>query len=100
MWRVRAWSRASRDFCCAVAAPETVGSAVPRRRRGYRSVMPGLYQTKGRIRGTPGSGCRGSLREIIVAVDGAAADDGGHHQALHRPLIERGGLCLAPQIVA
>src|SRR5918993_4674143 len=42
----------------------------------------------------------GRRHKAVVAIDGAAADDGRHDAALHRTLVERRVLGLAPQFVA
>src|SRR3979490_2007515 len=114
MWRVRASSRSSRDWPrdCAWPAPVKATVAVPRS-KNCRSIIcrPGPWERRDNTRRSghlgaafapPRAASSGlwSGRGTVVAIDGAAAHDGGHDAALHRALVERRVLGLAAELVA
>src|SRR4030095_3443823 len=105
MWRVRASSRSSRDWprCWAELALANAMPATPRRsdcrsivqrpdwwkdttiadeKAVWRQLLDGDYAALG---------CSRSCHETFVAIDGAAADDGGHDSALRPPLVAQRG---------
>src|SRR5689334_14199559 len=114
MCRVRASSRSSRDWprCWAALAPANAMPATPMR-SDCRSIMqrPDVWRSptiadekavwRRLLAGDDAAlGRSRSRHETFVAIDRAAADDGRHDAPLHRPLVERRVLGLAPQLVA